>query len=153
MSSSPSDRQATLNSWMEKVDPKYRANTHWLLTHNIDPNLYWKWDNVPERPPGDFVGNPRAIQREGFCAPGCDCPLCRAGHGPRCGCDMCARVRSGCQCSCKGCPDCGMSMCNCQCSTVRRVAAKCGHHSGKMLMIVLILIAAGVLIVSNLEEK
>jgi hypothetical protein len=108
---------------MEKVDPKYRANTHWLLTHNIDPNLYWKWDNVPERPPGDFVG-----KREGFYAPGC-------------------------KCQCKGCSDCGMSMCHCQCSTVRRMAAKCGHHSGKMLLIVLILIAAGVLVFANLDES
>jgi hypothetical protein len=33
------------------------------------------------------------------------------------------------------------------------MAAKCGHHSGKMLLIVLILIAAGVLVFSNLDES
>jgi len=50
MSTSPSDRQAVLREWMEKVDPKYRSDTYWLLTHDVDSAPYWKWDRVPQNP-------------------------------------------------------------------------------------------------------
>lgn len=131
MSITPKDRQATLSSWMEDVDPKYRSHTHWLMTHNIDPNLYWKWDTVPTSP------------REGFCADmlPADCPVCRERH------------QGGCKCNCNSCSDCGMSMCNCRCSQMNRVVGACGHHRGKMLLVILILVALGVLVYTMPESE
>lgn len=154
MSTTPADRQATLSSWMEDVDPKYRSHTYWLMTHNIDPNLYWKWDTVPTRPPGDYVGQAAqaTVKREGFCGdmhPE-DCPICRAvsaRHEAGCGCPFCRMShQGGCKCSCNSCPDCGMSMCSCRCSQMNRMIGSCGHHRGKALMILLILVALGVLV-------
>lgn len=143
MSTTPKDRQATLSSWMEDVDPKYRSHTYWLMTHNIDPNLYWKWDTVPTRPPGDFAGPTAAAPREGFCGDmhPIDCPICRV------------RQQDGCKCSCNSCPDCGMSMCSCRCSQMNRIVGACGHHRGKMLLIILILVALGVLVYTMPESR
>lgn len=129
MSESPSDRQRTLQSWMEQVDPKFRADTHWLLTHDVDSDPYWKWDKQP-RNPNDFAG----MKKEKFC-----------GGEPM------PRPRSGCSCNCRSCQDCGMSMCNCRCSTVRSVLYTCGHHKGKLLLILLLLVVMGVLVMN--EEK
>ena len=114
---------------MEQVDPKFRPDTHWLLTNEVDSDPYWKWDRQPRRP-NNFAG----VEQEGF------------GNHCNCGrCPACVARRSGCACKCKSCKDCGMSVCRCKCSTVRRVVHTCGHHKGKLLMLLLLLVVLGFL--------
>jgi hypothetical protein len=84
MSESPSDRQKLLQSWIEQVDPKFRPDTHWLLTHQVDSDPYWKWDKQP-RNPNDFAG----MKNERFSDCNCKCRSCA-----HCGMNMC-----GCRCS------------------------------------------------------
>lgn len=134
MSTTPADRQATLSSWMEDVDPKFRADTYFLMTHNLNPNLYWKWDVVPTRPPGMPIDSPTPA-KEGFCG------------------SMCGQQSEGCSCSCSVCPDCGMTLCHCRCSYMNRMLGTCKHHKGKLLLILLILIALGVLVFNMPEQK